>query len=83
MEVFLIDFGFFDPLAYTALFEFLFVVAVVTVNLVMMNMLISIIGDTYDRVKEDQSRRDLQELLGLVEKHEILTKFFTRCRAPR
>ena len=80
LEIFLLDFGYFDVRGYTALLQFLFVVAVVSVNLVMMNMLISIMGDTYDRVKEDQTRRDLQELLGLVEKHEILAKFFTRCK---
>ena len=52
---------------YSPLEEFLFIAAVITVRLIMFNMLISIMGDTYDRVKESQARRDMQELVGLIE----------------
>ncbi len=51
-------------------------------RLVMMSMLIAIMGDTYSRVKSDQARRDLQELLGLVEKYEVFKKVMYRCCRP-
>lgn len=54
--------------------------AVVTVRLMMLNMLISIMGDTQDRVKESQARRDMQELVGLVEQFEVLAKVLCRCK---
>ena len=36
-------------------------------------MLIAIMGDTFDRVKEDQGRRDFQELARLVYRYEIVS----------
>ena len=35
-------------------------------------MLIAIMGDTFDRVKEEQGRRDFQELASLVYRYEII-----------
>lgn len=35
-------------------------------------MLIAIMGDTFDRVKEEEGRRDFQELAGLVYRYEIV-----------
>ena len=35
-------------------------------------MLIAIMGDTFDRVKEEQGRRDYQELASLVYRYEII-----------
>ena len=58
LHVFLLDFGDFSVDEYSPLQEFLFVLGVIIVPLVLMNMLIAIMGDTFDRVKHDQTRRD-------------------------
>ena len=72
-EVFLIDFGDFGGAGeYSPLAYLLFILGVVFVPLVMMNMLIAIMGDTYDRVMEDLPRRDLQELAMLVYRYLII-----------
>lgn len=42
------------------------VVGVLVVPLILLNVLIAILGDTHDRVREDQARRDFQERFGLV-----------------
>ena len=60
MEVFLTDFGGFgDVSEYSPLAQAVFIVGVLGVPLVLMNMLIAIMGDTYDRVMEELPRRDL------------------------
>ncbi len=45
---------------------FLFTVAVLFVPLIMLNMLIAIMGDTYDRVKEESVKRDQHEIVWLL-----------------
>ena len=37
-----------------------------------MNMLIAIMSDTFDRVKEEQVRRDFQEMAGVVYRYETI-----------
>ena len=44
------------------------------VPLILLNMLIAIMGDTYDRVKEEQGRRDFQEMAGLIYRYESIAK---------
>ena len=41
-------------------------------------MLIAIMGDTFDRVKEEQARRDFQEMAGLVYRYEIIAEWMCR-----
>ena len=60
MHVYRLDFGDFEPDEYSPLDTAIFVLAVVTVPLILLNMLIAIMGDTFDRVKEEQGRRDYQ-----------------------
>ena len=50
----------------------IFILAVLIVPLVFLNMLIAIMGDTFDRVKEEQDRRDFQEMAGLIYRYEII-----------
>ena len=71
MHVFLLDFGDFSPDEYSPLEQCVFIFGAITVPLVLLNMLIAIMGDTFDRVKEEQGRRDFQELAGLVYRYEI------------
>ena len=66
MHVFKLDFGDFDTDDYNNLQVALFIVAAIFIPLIMLNMLIAIMSDTYDRVKEDQSKRDYHELAGLL-----------------
>lgn len=73
MHVLLLDFGDFTTDAYSPLEQFIFVLGTITAPLVLLNMLISIMGDTFDRVREEQGRRDFQELAGLVYRYEIIT----------
>ena len=51
--------------------------------LVMLNMLIAIMGDTYDRVKEDQARRDYHELAQLLYKYEVIMSVLCCCSKKR
>ena len=68
-HVFRIDFGDFATDNYNSLEIFIFILAAMMMPLIMLNMLIAIMGDTYDRVKEKEDRRDLQELANLVFKY--------------
>lgn len=78
-QAFLLNFGYFDLKLEVGLFRFIFMFGVFLIPLIMMNMLIAIMGDTYGRVREEQSRRDFQELIGLVEKYEVAAKVLCRC----
>ena len=51
-EVFLLDFGDFSTDKYTMLDLIIFVLSVLAGPLVMLNMVIALMGDTFDRVKE-------------------------------
>lgn len=51
---------------------FLFIVAVLFVPLIMLNMLIAIMGDTYDRVKEESIKRDFHEIVWLLFEYELV-----------
>ena len=80
-EAFLIDFGDFGGAGeYSPLAQLIFILGVVFVPLVLMNMLITIMGDTYDRVMEDLPRRDLQELASLVYRYLIIRRCICCCR---
>ena len=68
------DFGDFSLDDYSALDLAIFVLAVLIVPLVFLNMLIAIMGDTFDRVKEEQGRRDFQEMAGLIYRYEIIAR---------
>ena len=74
MHVYRLDFGDFDLDGYSALDTAIFILAVLIVPLVLLNMLIAIMGDTFDRVKEEQGRRDLQEMAGLVYRYEVIAQ---------
>lgn len=73
LHVFLLDFGEFSADEYSPLEQFIFVLGAIAVPLVLLNTLIAIMGDTYDRVKEEQGRRDFQELASLVYRYEIIS----------
>lgn len=64
---------------YSPLEEFIFILGAIIAPLVLMNMLIAIMGDTFDRVKEDQNRRDYQELASLVYRYEVIAQVFNAC----
>ena len=51
-HAFLLDFGDFNLDGYNFLRNIVFIFAAILVPLVLLNMLIAIMGDTYDRVKE-------------------------------
>ena len=74
MHIFLLDFGDFSIDEYSHLEQFIFVLAAIAVPLVLLNMLIAIMGDTFDRVKEEESLRELLEMVGLVYKYEIVAQ---------
>lgn len=48
----------------------------------MLNTVIAIMSETYERVKEDQGQRDLQELAGLVYKYKIIERVLCARRKP-
>ena len=53
MHVYHLDFGDFSTDDYTSLDTAIFILAVIIVPLVLLNMLIAIMGDTFGRVKEE------------------------------
>ncbi len=71
-HVFKLVFGDFMVETYNPIQVFIFVLASLFGPLIMLNTVIAIMSDTYDRVKEDQTQRDLQELAGLVYKYKII-----------
>ena len=80
LHVYLLDFGDFDIEDNTSLDLFIFVVAVLVVPLVLLNMLIAIMGDTFDRVREEQGRRDFQEMAGLIYRYETIVQTLCKCK---
>ena len=74
LHVYRLDFGDFDIGDYSGLDLAIFILAVIIVPLVFLNMLIAIMGDTFDRVKEEQGRRDFQELAGLIYRYEVIAQ---------
>ena len=81
LHVYRLDFGDFDMDGYSHLDTAIFILAIVIVPLVLLNMLIAIMGDTFDRVKEEQGRRDFQEMAGLIFSYEIIAQ--TLCSKKR
>lgn len=61
---------------------FIFIVAVLFVPLIMLNMLIAIMGDTYDRVKEESIKRDQHEIVWLLFEYELAARHCA-CRRDR
>ena len=74
LHVYLLDFGDFSLDDYSALDLAIFILAVLVVPLVLLNMLIAIMGDTFDRVKEEEGRRDFQEMAGLIYRYEVISQ---------
>ena len=74
MSAFELNFGEFPAGELSPLQQFLLVVGALAVPLVLLNMLIAIMSDTFDRVREDQTRRDLQEQIKLVYRYEIVAQ---------
>ncbi len=59
MEAYLLSYGDFASTdEYSRLEVFIFIAGTLFLPLIMLNMLIAVMGDTYDRVKEDLQRRD-------------------------
>ena len=54
----MLDFGDFNTDDYNLLRNGIFFGASLLVPLILLNMLIAIMGDTYDRVKDDEKTRD-------------------------
>ena len=69
LHVFELSFGGFATSDYGRTEIIVFLIAAFLLPLVMLNMLIAIMGDTYDGVKEKEDRRDLQELSNLIFKY--------------
>ena len=44
----------------------MFIFSTILVPLVLLNMLIAIMGDTYDKVKEEERTRDFHEIVYLL-----------------
>ncbi len=80
LHVFLLDYGDFSTDDYNHLEVFIFIVAALFMPLVVLNMLIAIMGDTYDRVKEDMARRDYHELAHLLYRYEVIVRVLCFCR---
>ena len=53
------------------------------VPLVLLNMLIAIMGDTFDRMKEDQDKRDYQEVAQLIQSYESISSQLPCLRSKR
>ena len=83
MHVYRLDFGDFSPDDYSPLEIAIFILAVISVPLVFLNMLIAIMGDTFDRVMEDQGRRDYQEMAGLVYRYEAIVDTLCHCKKKK
>lgn len=81
--VFLLDFGEFGDMNFNRLEWFLFIVAVLFVPLIMLNMLIAIMGDTYDRVKEESIKRDKHEIAYLLYEYELVGRVKCCCKRDR
>lgn len=56
-----------------------FVLGVFIVPLVLLNLVIAIMGDTFDRAKEREASADFHWLVGLVYKYEIVAPCLCRC----
>lgn len=72
MKTFLLSFGDFNDKSLLPIDYFIFILAIMALPLVLMNMLIAVMTDTFDRVKEEQARRDLQEMAELVYRYETI-----------
>ena len=72
MHAFLLDFGDFSSDQYSPIEQCIFILSAITVPLILLNMLIAIMSDTFERVKEQQSKRDFQEMIGLVYRYETI-----------
>ena len=77
-EAFRLGFGDFAP-GESLLEVGVFVVGVVALPLVLMNMLIAIMGDTYDRFQEQQEPRDFQELAGPLHRYLLHRRLLCCC----
>jgi len=67
-----IDLGDFDTAGYSTIDWIIFFLASVVNPLIMLNLLISIMGDTYDRVQDGREISDLKELAEMVLEAETL-----------
>ena len=65
-HAFLLDFGDFNLDGYNYLRVIVFIFSTILVPLVLLNMLIAIMGDTYDKVKEEERTRDFHEIVSLL-----------------
>jgi hypothetical protein len=71
-EAYLLNLGDFDTEGYGAFEWMIFFFASVINPLIMLNLLISLMGDTFGRVKEEQEIADMKELAQMVLEGEFL-----------
>lgn len=71
-EAYLLNLGDFDTTGYGAFEWMIFFFASVINPLIMLNLLISLMGETYGRVKEEQEIADMKELAQMVIEGEYL-----------
>ena len=83
LHVYRLDFGDFQLEQYSALDKAIFILAVFIVALVFLNLLIAIMGDTYDRVKEEGERRDLQEIARLIYRYEVIAQSVCKAKGKK
>ena len=79
-KTFLLGLGDFGAYLQSQLRTWIFILAIVALPLVLLNMLIAIMTDSNDRVREEQVRRDFQEVAGLVYRYETMMKLLCGCR---
>ena len=79
IHVYRLDFGDFTLDHYSDLDRAIFILAVIIVPLVFLNMLIAIMGDTYDRVTEQQDTLYFRVTVQLLYRSEAILVTFCKC----
>ncbi|CAG9323437.1 unnamed protein product [Blepharisma stoltei] len=74
-----LDLGDFDPTGFTSMQWVCLFLATMTNMIIMLNLLISIMGDTFGKVQENAEIADRKELLGMISEIETLMFWKKKC----